>query len=77
VEALTGSSFDKAIDEHKYILIDMYANWCSHCKDFEPEYNRLGKMLYEKQTDEVTIAAAKIDIALEDTDRYFLIFNNN
>jgi thiol-disulfide isomerase/thioredoxin len=73
VEILSQTSFDRTIREHKYIIVDMYANWCSHCIELEPEYNRLGKLLSDKANYDVTIAAAKIDFAIEDTERYRLM----
>ena len=55
VDVLYRDNFDSTIRNNKYILVDFYANWCSHCIEFEPEYNRLGKLLYEKGTNEITI----------------------
>ncbi|MEQ2209967.1 hypothetical protein XENOCAPTIV_006568 [Xenoophorus captivus] len=32
------NNFDRALSENKYLLVEFYAPWCGHCKQFEPIY---------------------------------------
>jgi len=43
---LTDSDFDsKVIQSNESWLVEFYAPWCGHCKQLEPEYNRLPSKL--------------------------------
>lgn len=68
VTELKMNSFQKLIDKEDYLLVDFFTNWCQHCKEFEPELNRLGKMCFDKGTAEVSIQVAKFNME-EDADR--------
>ncbi|CAK9193037.1 unnamed protein product [Sphagnum troendelagicum] len=46
VKIVVGDSFDDIVlDETKDVLLEVYAPWCGHCRNLEPEYNRLGEIL--------------------------------
>lgn len=57
VVELTSSNFDTKIKEKEYTLVEFYAPWCGHCKQFEPEYTKLG----EKMKDSEKIMIAKVN----------------
>jgi protein disulfide-isomerase A1 len=58
VKIVVGDSFDDIVlDETKDVLLEVYAPWCGHCRNLEPEYNRLGEIL----KDIPSIVIAKMD----------------
>jgi len=58
VKIVVGKTFESIVnDPEKDVLIELYAPWCTHCKNFEPIYEELGRKF--KGIDTVTIA--KID----------------
>ncbi|CAM6008438.1 unnamed protein product [Sphagnum balticum] len=48
---------DIVLDETKDVLLEVYAPWCGHCRDMEPEYNHLAEVL----RDIPSIVIAKMD----------------
>jgi len=42
VKIVVASTFNSmVIDNNKDVLIEFYAPWCEHCKEFEPTYNEI------------------------------------
>jgi protein disulfide-isomerase A1 len=58
VKVVVGKSFeDIVLDESKDVLLEVYAPWCGHCQQLEPEYNKLAELLKDVKS----IVVAKMD----------------
>ena len=38
VVLVDASTYDKAISDNKYLLVEAVATWCGHCKNLKPEF---------------------------------------
>lgn len=55
VRVVVGKNFDEVVlDPKKFVLLEVYAPWCGHCKKLTPVYSKLGAMF--KDNDKVVIA---------------------
>lgn len=71
VRTLVASNFDKiAGDESKDVLIEFYAPWCGHCKNFEPKYKQLAAKLKSEQPN---LILAKFDATENDAPADFKV----
>ena len=48
VAELNETTFDQYVAEHPYSMINFYAEWCEHCKAFEPEYEYIADRMKEE-----------------------------
>ena len=56
---MTGGNFDEVVmDKSKNVLVEFYAPWCGHCKQFAPEYEKIAQTLKENDP---PIPVAKVD----------------
>jgi protein disulfide-isomerase A1 len=56
VIVLDKSTFSEALDNYQKILVEFYAPWCEHCKEFAPEYSKAAESLKKNK-----IPLAKVD----------------
>ncbi|RLE51081.1 MAG: thioredoxin [Candidatus Methanomethylicota archaeon] len=65
---LTDKNFEKALREHKVVVVDFWAEWCMPCKFYKPIFERVaskfaGKALFAKlNVDENPATPAKLGI---------------
>ncbi|MED6252356.1 hypothetical protein ATANTOWER_010573, partial [Ataeniobius toweri] len=52
------NNFDRALSENKYLLVEFYAPWCGHCKQFEPIYAEAAEKI---KNEEPGMRLAKVD----------------
>ncbi|XP_007956713.1 protein disulfide-isomerase A4 [Orycteropus afer afer] len=58
VVVLNDSNFDTFVADRDVVLVEFYAPWCGHCKQFAPEYEKISETL---KGDDPPIPVAKID----------------
>ncbi|XP_028289856.1 protein disulfide-isomerase A4 [Gouania willdenowi] len=58
VVILTDGNFDTFVEGKDTVLVEFYAPWCGHCKQFAPEYEKIAQSLKEN---EPPIPVAKVD----------------
>lgn len=58
VWVLNDGNFDNFVADKDTVLLEFYAPWCGHCKQFAPEYEKIASTLKDSDP---PIAVAKID----------------
>ncbi|XP_054991300.1 protein disulfide-isomerase A4 [Sorex araneus] len=59
---LTDANFDSFVADKDTVLLEFYAPWCGHCKQFAPEYEAIAGALKESDP---PVPVAKIDATTE------------
>ncbi|KAK2502931.1 hypothetical protein MC885_011153 [Smutsia gigantea] len=62
VLVLNDANFDNFVADKDTVLLEFYAPWCGHCKQFAPEYEKIAGALKENDP---PIPVAKIDATSE------------
>lgn len=55
-------SFQSVIDAHDYVIVDFYADWCSHCLHFAPTWKKFEDSLNAGETAVVDADGAKANV---------------
>ncbi|CAI5776210.1 protein disulfide-isomerase A4 [Podarcis lilfordi] len=64
VVILNDANFDTFVEGKDTVLLEFYAPWCGHCKQFAPEYEKIAQALKENDP---PIPVAKIDATAAST----------
>ncbi|KAM3141705.1 hypothetical protein pb186bvf_006310 [Paramecium bursaria] len=58
VLVLNDGNVNAAIKQYDFILLEFYAQWCGHCKEFAPQYQALAQRVKEIK---INLQVAKLD----------------
>ena len=43
VKSVSGSTFEKIIQDNEIVILDFWASWCAPCKQFSPVFERVAE----------------------------------
>merc|ERR1712226_849730 len=49
IKQLDAYNYEKTIKETKIILVEFFAPWCNHCKQFNPEFEKAAQLIANEQ----------------------------
>lgn len=64
VVVLNQDTFDEFLATQEFLMVEFYAPWCGHCKQFAPEYSKAAEEL--KLKGEGYVPLAKVDATTSD-----------
>lgn len=65
VLTLTSSTFDGALKEHPFLVVEFFAPWCGHCKQLAPEWEKAAVALKGDTSAGVPITLAAVDATVD------------
>eukprot|EP01088_Endostelium_zonatum_P000754 TRINITY_DN11003_c0_g1_i1.p1 TRINITY_DN11003_c0_g1~~TRINITY_DN11003_c0_g1_i1.p1 ORF type:complete len:507 (-),score=134.24 TRINITY_DN11003_c0_g1_i1:51-1529(-) len=63
VVVLTNANFDQVIQDNPFVLVEIYAPWCGHCRNLAPHYEEAANILKAQNS---PIILAKLDGSQEE-----------
>jgi len=66
VQHLTAESFDIAVQDNAFLVIQFFAKWCAHCKSLAPEWEEAASILKQNEIASLYgIVLASVDAIVE------------
>ena len=65
VLTITADSFDQAVADHSFLVVEFYAPWCGHCKSLAPEWEKAATELKGDTSAGQAITLAMVDATVE------------
>lgn len=65
--SLSQEKFQKVIQKHRFVFVDFFASWCSHCRDLAPTWEKLAKIM---NTASVDIAKKRLQQQHEELEKH-------
>ena len=56
-KTLSSANFDKALADHRIVMVDFWATWCAPCKTMEPDIQQVATEV----PDDVLVAKVDVD----------------
>lgn len=65
VLTLTADTFEQAVADHSFLVVEFFAPWCGHCKHLAPEWEKAATALKGDTSAGQTITLAAVDATVE------------